>query len=40
VAATKKEKAVVQAAGREIAISNPGKIYFPETGITKLEVVQ
>ena len=38
--AGKKEKAVVQAAGREVAISNPGKIYFPEAGITKLEVVQ
>jgi len=38
--AGKAEKAVVQAAGREVAISNPGKIYFPEAGITKLEVVQ
>jgi len=38
--AGKAEKAVVLAAGREIAISNPGKIYFPEAGITKLEVVQ
>src|SRR6185295_9261951 len=36
----KKEKAVVQAGGREVAISNPGKIYFPEAGITKLDVVQ
>ena len=40
MAAAKKEKAVVQAAGREVAISNPGKVYFPEAGITKLEVVQ
>ena len=40
MAAAKKEKAVVQAAGREVPISNPGKIYFPEAGITKLEVVQ
>jgi bifunctional non-homologous end joining protein LigD len=38
--AGKAEKAVVQAGGREVAISNPGKIYFPEAGITKLEVVQ
>ena len=38
--AGKAEKAVVLAAGREVAISNPGKIYFPEAGITKLEVVQ
>ena len=28
------------AGGREVAISNPGKVYFPEAGITKLEVVQ
>src|SRR6185369_8355482 len=35
-----KEKAVVLASGREVAISNPGKVYFPEAGITKLEVVQ
>src|SRR6185503_1497077 len=40
MAAAKNEKAIVQAAGREVAISNPGKIYFPEAGITKLEVVQ
>jgi bifunctional non-homologous end joining protein LigD len=38
--AGKAEKAVVQAGGREVAISNPGKVYFPEAGITKLEVVQ
>ncbi len=38
--AGKAEKAVVQAGGREVAVSNPGKIYFPEAGITKLEVVQ
>ena len=31
-----KEKAVVLASGREVAISNPGKVYFPEAGITKL----
>jgi DNA ligase D-like protein (predicted polymerase) len=26
--------------GREVAISNPGKLYFPAAGITKLELVQ
>jgi bifunctional non-homologous end joining protein LigD len=31
---------VIEAAGREIAVSNPGKVYFPEAGITKLEVVR
>jgi len=27
-------------AGREVKISNPGKIFFPERGITKLELVE
>jgi bifunctional non-homologous end joining protein LigD len=31
---------VVRAAGREIPITNPGKIFFPEAGLTKLDVVQ
>ena len=26
--------------GREVTVSNPGKVYFPEAGITKLEVVR
>ncbi len=26
--------------GREVAVSNPGKVYFPEAGITKLDVVR
>jgi bifunctional non-homologous end joining protein LigD len=30
---------VIVAAGREVAISNPAKVYFPETGITKLDLV-
>jgi DNA ligase D-like protein (predicted polymerase) len=34
------EKVVLQVAGREVAVSNPGKVYFPEAGITKLEVVR
>jgi DNA ligase D-like protein (predicted polymerase) len=40
VAPTRAESVVVEAAGREVAISNPGKVYFPEAGITKLEVVR
>jgi bifunctional non-homologous end joining protein LigD len=40
VAPARAEKTVVPAGGREVAISNPGKIYFPEAGITKLEIVQ
>jgi len=31
---------VVQAAGREIQVSNPQKVYFPEAGFTKLDVVE
>jgi bifunctional non-homologous end joining protein LigD len=38
--ASKPERVVVEAAGREVAISNPGKVYFPEAGITKLDVVR
>src|SRR2546422_2986178 len=38
--ASKGERVVVDVAGREIAISNPSKVYFPEAGITKLEVVR
>ena len=30
---------VIAAAGREVAISNPEKLYFPEAGITKLDLV-
>jgi len=34
------EKIVLEVAGREVAVSNPGKVYFPEAGITKIEVVR
>jgi len=40
VATNKAERASIEVAGREIAISNPSKVYFPEAGITKLEVVR
>ena len=30
---------LIQVAGREVAISNPGKVLFPETGQTKLDLV-
>jgi DNA ligase D-like protein (predicted polymerase) len=33
-------KAIIEVCGREVTISNPGKIYFPQPGITKLDVVQ
>jgi bifunctional non-homologous end joining protein LigD len=38
VAAAKKE--LLEVAGREVAVSNPDKLYFPEAGITKLELVR
>jgi bifunctional non-homologous end joining protein LigD len=33
-------KEIIEVSGRTVAISNPGKIYFPETGHTKLDVVR
>ena len=38
--ASKREVTVLEVAGREVAISNPRKVYFPEAGVTKLEVVR
>jgi len=40
VAPTKAERVVLEVAGHEVAITNPSKVYFPEAGITKLEVVR
>jgi bifunctional non-homologous end joining protein LigD len=36
----KTEAVEVEAAGRLVRVSNPSKLWFPEAGITKLEVVQ
>ena len=33
-------KTVVEVAGREVPVSNPGKVYFPRTGHTKLDMVR
>src|SRR5260370_28121239 len=33
-------KEVIEVGGREVMISNPGKVYFPDNGITKLDVVR
>ncbi|AKF04066.1 non-homologous end-joining DNA ligase [Sandaracinus amylolyticus] len=38
--ASKTEKRVLEIAGREVAISNPSKVYFPDAKITKLDVVE
>src|SRR5438093_1657860 len=40
VAAGKSERVVIEVAGREVPVTNPGKVYFPEAGITKLEVAR
>jgi bifunctional non-homologous end joining protein LigD len=33
-------KMIIEAGGREVAVSNPGKVYFPETGHTKLDLIR
>jgi bifunctional non-homologous end joining protein LigD len=38
--APKSERVALDVAGREVAISNPNKVYFPQAGITKLDVVR
>jgi bifunctional non-homologous end joining protein LigD len=37
---TNNEREVLVAAGREIGISNPGKVLFPEAGYTKLDLAR
>ena len=31
---------VLELAGREVAISNPSKVFFPRAGVTKLDMVR
>jgi bifunctional non-homologous end joining protein LigD len=33
------KKVLLEVAGREVAISNPGKLFFPRTGHTKLDMI-
>jgi DNA ligase D-like protein (predicted polymerase) len=33
-------KEIVEVGGREVPVSNPGKVYFPRTGHTKLDLVR
>jgi DNA ligase D-like protein (predicted polymerase) len=40
VVAMPDRKEVLEVAGREVAVSNPGKVYFPQTGHTKLDLVR
>jgi len=39
MAAKKSEAILVQAGGREVRVSNPGKLFFPAHGVTKLDLV-
>src|SRR5436309_5549132 len=34
----KREQITIEAAGREVTFSNPGKVFFPEAGHTKLDL--
>jgi DNA ligase D-like protein (predicted polymerase) len=38
--AAKVERVLLDVGGREVSVSNPGKLYFPEAGVTKLDVVR
>lgn len=40
MAASKAEAIEVEAAGRLVRVSSPGKVFFPEAGLTKLDLVQ
>ena len=33
-------KTVIEASGREVAISNPDKVFFPRTGHTKMDLIR
>ena len=33
-------KKVFELAGREVAVSNPSKVFFPKAGVTKLDMVR
>jgi DNA ligase D len=38
--AAKSEHVIVEASGREMRISNPGKVFFPDVGLTKMDLVE
>jgi DNA ligase D-like protein (predicted polymerase) len=40
VGSSRTERIVLEVAGREVAITNPSKVYFPAAGITKLDVAR
>jgi bifunctional non-homologous end joining protein LigD len=39
MAPTKGEHAIVEVCGHELRVSNPGKVFFPERGLTKIDLV-
>ncbi len=39
MAARKGDHVVIEVCGREVRVSSPGKVYFPQVGITKLDLV-
>ena len=34
------QKTILELAGHQVTISNPGKVYFPQAGVTKLDMVR
>ena len=36
---SRRASVVIETCGREVSVSNPGKVFFPERGITKLDLV-
>jgi len=36
----KAQQSVFEVAGREVAITNPAKVFFPRTGYTKLDLAR
>ncbi len=39
MAAPKGQHIIIEVAGREVRVSNPGKVFFPEVGLTKMDLV-
>jgi len=39
MAGQKREHAVVEVCGRQVRVSSPGKVFFPEAGLTKMDLV-
>ena len=37
--ATPREHTIIDVCGHEVRVSNPGKVFFPERGLTKLDLV-